>query len=85
MEWDENKSRWNREMRGFGFEIVDEFDWGAAIIEEDFRKDYGERRFRAFGWAGDLRLVVAFTLRNGDIRIISVRRMHTKEATKYGI
>lgn len=75
----------NREKRGFGFEIVEEFDWASAHIEEDLRKDYGERRFRAFGTAGDLKIALAFTLRGDDIRIISVRRMHDKEARKYGI
>ncbi len=85
MEWDEDKSQGNRKKRGFGFEIMEEFDWSSAHIEEDLRKDYGERRFRAFGRAGDLRIAVAFTPRNGDIRVISVRRMHDKEARKYGI
>lgn len=84
-EWDEAKSEWNREHRGFGFEVVYEFDWDNATIEEDRRMDYGEERYRAFGRAGDMNLFVAFTTRFGVVRIISVRRMHKKEAVRYGL
>jgi uncharacterized DUF497 family protein len=84
-EWDDAKSEWNREHRGFGFEVVYEFDWDGAAIEQDQRADYGERRFRAFGRAGNVRLFVAFTYRAEVLRIISVRRMHMKEAQRYGI
>ena len=85
MEWDETKSEQNRAMRGFGFEIVYEFDWENAVIHQDDRKDYGEIRWRAFGWARQLRLAIVYTERPGGMRIISVRRMHEKEAKEYGI
>lgn len=85
MEWDETKSEQNRVVRGFGFEIVYEFDWENAVIRQDDRKDYGEIRWRAFGWARQLRLAIVYTERPGGMRIISVRRMHEKEAKEYGI
>jgi uncharacterized DUF497 family protein len=85
LEWDETKSETNRIKRGFGFEIVYEFDWDRASYDRDTRRDYGEERFRAYGWAGELRLCIAFTNRNGDRRIISVRQMHEEEAEFYGI
>jgi len=84
-DWDETKSEWNRAQRGFGFEIVYEFDWETAVIERDERMDYGEERFRAFGRASGKPLFVAFTRRAKTIRIISVRRMHSKEARHYGL
>jgi uncharacterized DUF497 family protein len=31
--------------RGLSFERVAEFDWDAALIAEDIRRDYGETRF----------------------------------------
>jgi uncharacterized DUF497 family protein len=71
-------------QRGFGFEIADAFDWSSAVVARDERKDYGEVRYRAFGRAGALKLCIAFTLRGPETRIISVRRMHDKEARKYG-
>lgn len=85
VEWNENKSETNRINRGFGFEIVLKFDWANATYELDRRRDYGEDRFRAWGTAGDYRLCIAFTIRNGDRRIISVRQMHEKEARRYGV
>ena len=84
MEWDEEKSERNVRLRGFGFEIAYAFDWDSAVYQRDTRREYGEDRFRAFGEAGDLRLCIAFTYRNGERRIISVRRMHEKEAKRYG-
>lgn len=85
MEWDETKSEQNRFMRGFGFEIAYEFDWENAVIRQDDRKDYGEIRWQAFGWARQLRLAIVYTERPSGMRIISVRRTHEKEAKEYGI
>ena len=84
-EWDERKSTWNRQQRGFGFELAYEFDFTTAVIVEDRRKDYGEVRYRAAGRIGGLPYMVVFTPRNGRIRIISMRRMHEEEAQEYGI
>ena len=85
MEWDEEKSEKNRRERGFGFEVAYGFDWDNAETERDDRKDYGEVRYRAFGWAEEMRLCIAFTFRGETVRIISIRRVHDKEARKYGI
>lgn len=82
-EWDPAKSEWNRLERGFGFEIVEDFDWAGALIVEDLRKDYGERRFRGFGRCGSGFLAIVFTPRNEVVRIISVRQMHQKEVDRY--
>lgn len=38
----------NIRNRGLSFDLVDELDWASAVILEDSRKDYGERRFRVF-------------------------------------
>lgn len=83
-EWDEEKSEDTRRRRGFGFEVAFDFDWENATIREDRRRDYGERRFQAFGRAGSRRVYIAFTMRGLRTRIISVRLMHEKEAKRYG-
>ena len=84
-EWNEAKSEETRERRGFGFEVVFDFDWDNARITEDRRFDYGETRYWAIGYAGMRRLFVTFTLRGDVKRIISVRAMHEKEARRYGL
>jgi uncharacterized DUF497 family protein len=50
-DWDPAKDEWNRQERGFGFDLA------ALIFEDDTiewpddRRDYGETRVRAIGEA----------------------------------
>ncbi|MGI9401593.1 MAG: BrnT family toxin [Rhizobiaceae bacterium] len=83
-EWDEEKSRQCKRDRGFGFEIVEYFDFAEAMIVEDNRQDYGEQRFRAFGYIDEAAFSIVFTPRGGKLRIISVRRAHEKEMKRHG-
>ncbi len=84
-EWGERKSERNCRLRGFGFELVREFDFSAALVVPDLRKDYGEARYRAIGRIEGVPYMVVFTPRERRLRIISMRRMHEKEAARYGI
>lgn len=84
-EWDEQKSQQCRLDRGFDFSLIEQFDFHNAVIHEDKRQDYGERRFRAFGFINGVLYAVAFVLRGQNIRIISMRRMHKKEGVRYGL
>jgi len=84
-EWEEQKSLETLAKRGYDFSIVYDFDWTTAIITHDERYDYGEARFRAHGRIGEKPFCVAFTLRETNIRIISVFRIHEKEARRRGI
>jgi len=84
-EWDEIKNRKNQEQRGLGFDLIENFDFETARIIEGDRKEYGERRFRCFGRIDGIPYMIAFTPRHNKIRIISMRRMHEKEADHYGI
>ncbi|MCG8491888.1 MAG: BrnT family toxin [Sneathiellales bacterium] len=84
-EWDEEKSQQCLVERGFDFSIIAGFDFQTALIAEDTRKDYGERRFRAFGFIGKDLFAVAFTPRGQHLRVISIRRMHRKEGVRYGL
>src|SRR5882724_8143609 len=47
--FDSAKSEENLLARGIPFELAAEFEWDGALIAEDLRKDYGERRFQALG------------------------------------
>ncbi|MCB1507452.1 MAG: BrnT family toxin [Hyphomicrobiaceae bacterium] len=82
IEFDDEKSANCREKRGFGFEIAERFE--AVVVEHDTRSDYGEARFRAFGFIDGKKFCLAFTPRHGRVRVISLRQMHDKEARKYG-
>lgn len=53
-----------------------------AVIEDD-RFDYGERRYRAFGFIDGVACCLVFAERGDVIRAISLRRAHTKEMRRY--
>ena len=53
-----------------------------ATLEDD-RFDYGEVRFRAWGLIDDETYCLVFTIRDGDVRAISLRRAHDKEMRRY--
>lgn len=84
-EWDKFKDKTNRNKHGVGFELAYGFDWAAAVVEEDERFDYGEVRYRAFGRVAGKGYCLAFTFRDGNIRVIRMRPMHEKETRRYGI
>lgn len=84
-EWDELKEQANRDKHGVNFELAHQFDWAIAVVEQDERFDYGEVRYRAFGRIESVGYCLAFTFRGGNIRVISIRRMHEKETRRYGI
>jgi hypothetical protein len=49
----------------------------------DDRRDYGEIRYRAYGFIEGVAYCLTFTDRDGQVRPISLRRMHKKEMRRY--
>jgi uncharacterized DUF497 family protein len=49
----------------------------------DDRYDYGEVRYRAYGFIDGVAYCLAFTTRNGQVRPISLRRAHAKEMRRH--
>ncbi len=82
--YDQIKNAKNIEERGLSFERATEIDWQNAVIIEDTRKDYGERRFRVFGFIDERMFVVIFTPRADIMHIISFRKANKKEVAQYG-
>lgn len=83
IEFDLAKSERNARERELPFDLADEFDWDTALIIEDTRRDYGEPRFRAFGFIGDRMHAMVFTPREGGLRVISLRKANRREERKY--
>lgn len=83
LEWDTDKNARNIRERGIAFEIAVDFEWPTALVLEDTRRDYGERRFRAMGAISQRLYVLVFTLRNDTIRVISLRRANKREEAAY--
>lgn len=42
-----SKNKRNIIERGVSFTVVEQLDWPTAIIKEDVRQNYGERRYLA--------------------------------------
>ena len=81
--FDTAKSDRNLVDRGLPFMLVEQLDWSGAVIEEDVRKNYGERRYLALGTIGDRLHAVAFTPRAGKVHVISLRKANQREVKEY--
>lgn len=80
---DPSKSARNVAERGLALDQVAELEWESAIVVEDARRDYGERRMRAFIHGEGKPYVVVDTMR-GPVRwIISFRRARETERRRY--
>jgi hypothetical protein len=83
-EWDDAKAAINLTKHGVSFEQArDAFDDPFAIDFIDDREDYGEQRLILFGMVEGRLLVVAHTLRDDKVRIISAREAEPHERRKY--
>ncbi len=84
-EWDPEKARANFAKHGVRFtESLSVFDDDLAITVPDDASDPIERRFVSIGTGAKGRvLVVAYSWRRTNIRIISVRRAETHERAEY--
>jgi uncharacterized DUF497 family protein len=81
--FDSAKNERNIATRGISFEVAEQFEWDTALITEDLRKEYGERRFQALGLiAGRLHAMV-FTPWAGKVHVISLRKANRREVRRY--
>lgn len=53
------------------------------MIFEDATEDYGEERFVGIGFIGNKIHQIAYAPRNGNIRVISLRRATKEEIRSY--
>lgn len=81
--YDPEKNEKNIALRGISFDRADDFDWSSALIVEDLRKDYGERRFQALGFIEERLHVLVFTPRAGNVHVISLRKANEREVKRY--
>lgn len=84
-EWDEVKRRKILEDRGV--DLLDAaliFEKGGEIIEwRDERRDYGEDRIIAVGYADNAPYQVVYTWRRGNIRLITAWKISHEDFKKY--
>ncbi len=89
IEFDSAKNERNIQERGISFLDAELFDFDTAILVEDLRKDYGEKRLVAYGYIANRLHVLCFkpldvdTLNALCIRVISLRKANKREEKFY--
>ena len=83
MDKDPEKERRNIAERGLSLDLVELLDWTTALIWEDRRGEYGERRYCVLSLIDDRLHSVVFTPRNGKPRVISLRKANQREVIRY--
>lgn len=81
--YDPAKSERNIAERGLAFDLAEDFDWSTALIGEDTRQDYLERRYQALGLMAEHLHMLVFTPRDGAVHVISLRRANQRERNRY--
>jgi uncharacterized DUF497 family protein len=83
-QWDEAKRQTNLKKHRIDFIDIVHFDWESAKVIEDDRESYGEQRFNACGFLLGRLVIVTFTVRDEQLRIISLRKATKHEQKYYG-
>jgi len=81
--WDDNKNLSNIEKHGLDFSDAEYVFENSHFIFEDVRQDYGEKRFTVIGWIKSRLVVLIYTKRNEQYRIISLRKANEREKKKF--
>ncbi len=84
LSFDPDKNERYIQERGLDFKLAEELDWATALIDEDTRHDYGERRFRVLGCIGQRLYALIFTPRAGMVHVISLPKANAREVKHYG-
>jgi uncharacterized protein len=83
VEFDAAKNAANLRRRGVGLVRFMDMEMETAISVEDLREDYGERRFRVWGYLDGRLHTAVVTPRGERTRVISLRVATRREKRAY--
>ena len=83
IEFDPAKDEANIRKHGMSLALAKDLEIDTAQVLRDTRKDYGEDRRIAVGPVDGRLCVLAFTLRGGKVRAISLRRANPRERKRF--
>jgi uncharacterized protein len=84
MQWDPRKGRENERKHGIRFSDVEPVLYDPAAVTVEDATARGEQRFMTIGRDGfDRVLVLVYTLRGNDVRLISARKASRNELRVY--
>jgi uncharacterized protein len=81
--FDPAKNARNIATHGVSLSKAADFDWENSIEVEDLRRNYGERRFKAYGLIESRLHVLIHTPREGRMHVISLRKANKREVRTY--
>lgn len=84
IEFDSAKDAINRRKHGLSLADAGRIGIESAALVPDGRHEYGEARFRAYGWIDGRLHMLAFTMRGDVLRAISFRKASSREEKRYG-
>jgi uncharacterized DUF497 family protein len=84
IEFDPAKDAANQAKHGISLADAKLIDMDEATVSHDTRFEYGEDRFRAWGFIDGTLHVMAFTMRGEVFRAISLRKANRMENRRYG-
>lgn len=82
-EWDDEKSRGNLAKHGIPFELLPACFEGPMLAQVDDRFDDGETRWIAIAFLGDVPVVIAYTVDDERVRLISARKATRRERSRF--
>ncbi|MDP1653228.1 MAG: BrnT family toxin [Rhodocyclaceae bacterium] len=82
-EFDTAKDESNLDKHGLSLVDAEGFEWETAVVHEDTRKQYAERRFEVKGYIGDRLHVMVCCFRADAVRVISLRKANSREVKSY--
>ena len=84
VEWDEEKRLRILAERGFDLrDIVDALADPNGLTREDSRRNYGEQRYIMLAVSSGRLYNIVFTIRDGNIRIVTAFKANTREQRRY--
>lgn len=83
LSYDPAKNASNTTKHRVSFELAKELEWASALVDEDTRCDYRERRFQVLGLIRSRLHMLVFTPRAGCLHVISLRRASPRERARY--
>ncbi len=82
--FDPDKDVVNEAKHGVSLALAEVLFAGPRVSMSDDRFDYGETRQVAFGRVNDRLFACVYVDRNGERRIISLRKANQREVKRYG-
>ena len=84
IEFDASEREVTLRERGLEFARADEVFASRNLTREDGRQGYGERRYQTVGWLDCRLIMIVWTPRGADRRIISMRKINEREIERIG-